>query len=75
MVASVAFNLAIHHSFERSDRERDCEPWSESARVVEVGHHPFADVVYHGVKENEETEQTLSCWVSPQTFVQIFAGR
>ncbi|KAK8634194.1 hypothetical protein V6N13_015022 [Hibiscus sabdariffa] len=56
MVASVAANLAIHHSFERSGRERDCEPWSESARVVEVALHPFAAVVYHGVKENEETE-------------------
>ncbi|KAK8597020.1 hypothetical protein V6N13_001643 [Hibiscus sabdariffa] len=75
MVVSVAADLTIHHSFERSDQERDCEPWSESVRVVEVARHLFAAVVYHDMKENEETKQTWSCWVSPQTLVQIFTGR
>ncbi|KAK8487736.1 hypothetical protein V6N13_023096 [Hibiscus sabdariffa] len=74
MVVSVAANLAIHHSFERSGQETDCEPWSELARVVDVARHPFVVVVYHDVRENEEAEQTWSCWVSQQTLAQIFVG-
>ncbi|KAK8593853.1 hypothetical protein V6N13_042583 [Hibiscus sabdariffa] len=74
MVASVAVDLVIHYPFKRSGRERDCEPRSELARVVEVkkklvAHHLFVVAVYHGVKEDEEAAQTWSCCVPPPTLV------